>query len=363
MTNASKKSLVLRSRYGSGKTTFMQRLIQERNPERVLFITYRQTLARDIMRNFGKLGFKNYLDSYEDPKVWESPRLIVQIDSLLNIVLKNEEVVSGAAFELDYDMIVLDESESLLCHFDEKTMEKKEIDIWEFFDTLMKQSKKMVLMDGDVSERTPQLCELLRRHGLCTQREQRDEQDDQADLRPDQVGGGGCMRDLERFYAEDKNFRVCIVSQSSTQALSLEEDLKTRFPHLTVKRLVGLDSGETKKQMLEDINASLEAVNVFLYSPVIESGVDITIPVKKLYGVLSAKSNSQRAYLQMLARCRNVEDGRIDVMNAEELKINKNRLLLEVQGGAGAEQAHGGNLDAQFVITGNQLTAGGVRGH
>ena len=62
--------------------------------------------------------------------------------------------------------------------------------------------------------------------------------------------------------------------------------------------------------MLEDINASLEAVNVFLYSPVIESGVDITIPVKKLYGVLSAKSNSQRAYLQMLARCRNVAEGR-----------------------------------------------------
>ena len=59
MTNLAKKSLVLRSRYGSGKTTFMQRLIRERNPERVLFITYRQTLARDIMRNFGQLGFKN----------------------------------------------------------------------------------------------------------------------------------------------------------------------------------------------------------------------------------------------------------------------------------------------------------------
>jgi hypothetical protein len=71
----SKKSLIVRSRYGSGKTTFLQRLIKERKPKRVLFITYRQTLARDIMKNFSKLGFKNYLDAAENPLVWEAPRL------------------------------------------------------------------------------------------------------------------------------------------------------------------------------------------------------------------------------------------------------------------------------------------------
>ena len=50
----------------------MQRLVEARNPERVLLITYRQTLARDIIRNFGKLGFKSYLDSYDDPSVWNA---------------------------------------------------------------------------------------------------------------------------------------------------------------------------------------------------------------------------------------------------------------------------------------------------
>ena len=58
----------------------------------------------------------------------------------------------------------------------------------------------------------------------------------------------GLHSDLERFYAEDKNFRVCIVSQSSTQALSLEEDLKTRFPHLTVKRLAGWIAGRRRSR-------------------------------------------------------------------------------------------------------------------
>ena len=83
--NGDTKTFVLKSRYGSGKTTFMQRLIKEHNPERVLFITYRHTLALDIMRNFGKLQFKNYLDACNDPTIWDAPRLNIQLDSLMNI--------------------------------------------------------------------------------------------------------------------------------------------------------------------------------------------------------------------------------------------------------------------------------------
>ncbi|MFM7985788.1 MAG: hypothetical protein ACKPKO_41385, partial [Candidatus Fonsibacter sp.] len=101
------KALIVRSRYGSGKTTFLQRLVRARKPERVLFITYRQTLARDIMRNFGNLGFKNYLDSHDDPSVWNAPRLIVQIDRLMNIFTRSDDVLNGDGFDLRYDIIIL----------------------------------------------------------------------------------------------------------------------------------------------------------------------------------------------------------------------------------------------------------------
>ena len=321
--NVGEKSLVLRSRYGSGKTTFTQRLINEQGYKRVLFVTYRQTLARDIMRNFKRLGFQNYLDSHENPRVWESPRLIVQIDSLLNLVYRNGDVLNGDTFDLKYDAIVLDESESLLCHFDEATMENKEIGIWQFFDQILKHSKKLVLMDGDVSERT---LGFASSYGSMTYvNNKNNETSKSMNIICDRTKWEATLhKDLETFQQEDPNFRVCIVSQSSTQALSLEEDLRTRFPLLKVKRLIGIDSGGTKKQFLEDINKSLEDTNVFIYSPVIESGVDITIPVKKLYGVLSCKSNCQRAYLQMLARCRCVEIGRIDIANDPQLTITNN---------------------------------------
>ena len=86
--NGDTMAFVLKSRYGSGKTTFMQRLIKEHNHERVLFITYRQTLALDIMRNFGRLQFKNYLDACSDPSIWDAPRLDIQIDSLMKHTVK-----------------------------------------------------------------------------------------------------------------------------------------------------------------------------------------------------------------------------------------------------------------------------------
>ncbi|MFM7989429.1 MAG: hypothetical protein ACKPKO_59955 [Candidatus Fonsibacter sp.] len=96
------------------------------------------------------MGFKNYLDSYEDPSVWHAPRLIVQLNSLMNIF----DVLSGRGFQLRYDMIILGESESLLAHFDDQTMSGKEIGIWNLFDELLKHSGKMLLMDGDISDRS-----------------------------------------------------------------------------------------------------------------------------------------------------------------------------------------------------------------
>ncbi|MFM7986110.1 MAG: hypothetical protein ACKPKO_43035, partial [Candidatus Fonsibacter sp.] len=95
---------------------------------------------------------------------------------------------------------------------------------------------------------------------------------------------------------DDPRVRVCIVSQSFKVA-ALESDLRERYPHLNIKRLIGPDSGEAKRQALEDINETLEDVNVFLYSPVIELGFDITVKVKEVYGLLCSKSNSQPAIL------------------------------------------------------------------
>ena len=46
-----------------------------------------------------------------------------------------------------YDLIILDESESLLNHFGEKTMQNKEIPSFNFFDLLIQQSSNTIFLD------------------------------------------------------------------------------------------------------------------------------------------------------------------------------------------------------------------------
>jgi hypothetical protein len=58
------------------------------------------------------------------------------------------------AFNAKYDLIVLDESESLLAHLDEGTMEGKAIATFEFLDELLRLSSKVICLDGDMSDRT-----------------------------------------------------------------------------------------------------------------------------------------------------------------------------------------------------------------
>ena len=87
------------------------------------------------MRIFGKLQIKNYLDACNDPSIWDAPRLNIQIDSLINILLNDGAFINGDEFDLRYDMIVLDKSESLMNHFDKGTMHHKEIEILVFLDT------------------------------------------------------------------------------------------------------------------------------------------------------------------------------------------------------------------------------------
>jgi hypothetical protein len=176
------------------------------------------------MRNLGKLGFKNYLDAPDQPSVWNSPKLIVQLDSLLNVLFKNDKFVCEEKFNLQYDMNILDESERLLSHFDEKTMENKEIQIWNFFDQLLKHSERVVLMDGDISRRS---LSFASSDGELTY------------IKNTNTGGKKTINltldhdklerqlyaDLKKFHKEDPNFKFCIMRQSSSMAGHLEQKL------------------------------------------------------------------------------------------------------------------------------------------
>ena len=180
------------------------------------------------------------------PPFGTPPRLIVQIDSLLHVLQKNDKYITTGSFTAKYDMIILDESESLLAHFDEKTLEGKEINVFNFFDELLKACGKMLLMDGDISDRSLSFASSYGE--LLYIRNTNHETNKVFNLILDEQRWLSQLHaDLSRYHADDPNFRVCICTQSSTLACDLALKLQASHPHLRVKRLVGTDSGETKK--------------------------------------------------------------------------------------------------------------------
>ena len=70
------------------------------------------------MRDFGKLQIKNYLDACNEHRIWDAPRLNIQLDNLMNIRLNDGPLMTDDECDLRYDMIVLDECENLMKYFD-----------------------------------------------------------------------------------------------------------------------------------------------------------------------------------------------------------------------------------------------------
>ena len=160
-------------------------------------------------------AFKNYLDAYDGPSAWNSKRLIVQLDSLMHVLHKNDKFLIEGKFQLKYDMIILDESESLPAHLDEKTMEKKEIEIFSFFHTLLNHSGKMLLMDGDVSERS---LSFAKNYGDITYINNKNTEGNKVInlMLSEEQWKEQLRADLTKFYEEDPSFRVCIASQGAS---------------------------------------------------------------------------------------------------------------------------------------------------
>jgi type I site-specific restriction endonuclease len=76
------KSLCIKSIYGSGKTYFLRENLlvkQAKQFKRVLFLTYRRSLTRDIYHYLQELGFDSYMDILH---LEQSNKLICQYESV-----------------------------------------------------------------------------------------------------------------------------------------------------------------------------------------------------------------------------------------------------------------------------------------
>lgn len=288
-------ALTLRAPMGSGKTTFIDRIIEYALEQdfKIAIITNRITLAEDYKRKYKKfLYYKDYTDaikaknahknnndSNNKPKIVRSKgkSLICQYDSF-------------SYFDLDdYDLIILDEFMSLLMHT-RTALNSKTDNLIKFYTAL---NKKVVVADAFLSK---YIVDNMFTKPLNV-----------VSYTKNNTELYSC-NDSNTFYtliknALDSNKKIT-VSTTSIKVVHVVEEMCKKLNKKIVVFNKEIDS--VSKDIIYDKIRSKEALDcdVFIYTPVLTVGINILNDVDVHFHYDSASSTDVISSLQMLGRAR-----------------------------------------------------------
>lgn len=146
MNNSKLKILGLKGEMSTGKTISVAKMMKafmiKNKLKRILAFSPRQAYARDAANSaYDTLGFSNYLDL----KVYELRR-----NGKLIISLESTHKLFTDKSLLSYDLVIVDECESLLLQFFSGTV-KSSKNCLKMFTWLLKTAKKVIFIDADMT--------------------------------------------------------------------------------------------------------------------------------------------------------------------------------------------------------------------
>jgi hypothetical protein len=286
------KILGILAQYGTGKTKTIIEIMKLFDPTKVLFITHRQTLTFDLFGILKKYLFVNYLDGD-----FGEDRIICQLESLHKIVANNDSIIPT------YDLIVFDESESLLSHFMSTTVKDKR-GTFDLLVNLIKQSKRTIAMDGDFGNRTHEFLSSFEKNYTIIENIYKPNKKEFAFTQDTREFNNKIYDDI------DNGKNICIVCMSKNIATDYYE--KFRYNYEVI--LHNSDSDDSLKKELNNVNSFWKKYQIIIYSPSITVGVSFDEKhVDNMYVVLAENSCCPRDLLQMVARIRDLKNKKINV--------------------------------------------------
>ena len=303
--------IAISSPYGTGKTYTFKQLIPKFN--KILFITYRQSLANSLYDELQKQGFQNYneLTNYE---IQNAERLIIQLDSLVR--LNDKDDITQKNYVPNYDLIVVDEMEGILSHFNAKTLKNKQITS-DILTQLLKETNKIFCLDGDLHNRSLDYLE------NTIKKEYKYYKNEYKPLKKKIQ----FTRDLQYFNDEmTKKLKENKKIVFPCMLCNPTQEYKKKYTDLNYK-VICHNGIEKNNDVLKDYKNEWSKCDILLYSPTIEAGVDYDKEYfNTCMGYMSNNSTSARAFSQMLHRVRNLKDDTI-LIYIGDLYYSENTIL------------------------------------
>ena len=294
------KVMMIKSAYGTGKTTAFKNIIKDYNPKKILFVTYRQSLAWSLLDELkNDFGFDSYQNRSEfDIKTKE--RLIIQLDSI-HLLRGVVNMFTNKASYPHYDLVVLDEIEGLLNHLSFSKL--SQITIEHTLQQILVRSNKVLCLDGDLADRSVDYIDSIFKNDYFIL---------ENTFKPNKKHfifmNNKSVFDEKIENALKAKKKIVIVSMSSKECEIVNEKYGKKY------KVVIHNGIQKNKKMLLDVNKHWGKADILIYSPTVESGVDFTqIHFDMCFGLLSSESTSYRAFLQMMNRVRNFKDSNVNI--------------------------------------------------
>lgn len=300
LMNGKFKTLAICSPYDSGKTTIVRNILKEYDPKRILFVTYRQSLAQSLHGAFVDDMVCNYLSG---SFTFDADRLICQYDSLKKTIVDSKTCMFNKEFQIPkYDLVVVDEIESVLNHTCASTIKNKEFH-FDIFKNILKGSTSILALDGDFGNRS---YDFLKELGSCKVVKNVFEKGGRHFIFTDKMKTFDDK--IEKSLKDGKN--VVIVSMSSTIATEYNKRYSKKYK----TALYCSRSDDEAKSKLNKVEEEWVKYKLVIYTPTVESGVDMSVEhFDDMYIILSKNSCTYRALSQMAFRVRKLRNNNIYV--------------------------------------------------
>lgn len=312
--------LSIKAQMGVGKTKAIGELIDSANLKRVVYISPRRTLSRNMAE---RLGLTSYLEISGEISLFKHPKLIIQVDSIGRLELDTK-----------VDILILDEWSSSLNQISGSCVSSNFGKMYNIISKLQRMSfdaKRTVIMDANLTTYDISLAEqLFRRQAQLINNYIKpfSYSLDIVQLRTGRQNAHLLVRDFESQIEEGKRIAF------SCTSVKLAKKTAEYFAHLNPVLLTGLDqdvytlNGITKNifqwkhEFMADPDAFLRTHNpqMLIYTTTMTCGVSINIDYfDVLVGYYNPTSNPVE-FCQSLGRCRKIRDKKVIIYIPDKIQ-------------------------------------------
>jgi hypothetical protein len=302
----------VKAKWGTGKTHKIIRSIINDNKvkqKRVIVLTENNALNLKFAKDF------NFTSHIKSENLHINDNIVCSTESLQKLIFTED------------DVLILDEYESLMAHFESDTFKNTHQDRFYKFCYAIQISKKVVVLDADLSIIRLQLISQIRKvEKITTYHIQSNIFDDYTfNMYIDYQTMDEC------FYKDVKNNKKIVYASSTKSAIEhIFKQLLNKINKKIIesKNILIIDgsgattflNNEMSRVHKQDTLTNLQDyiinnnIDVFLYSPTIKTGVSINeLYFDKTYAFSHSMSVCAREFIQMIFRVRQLKEKEINI--------------------------------------------------